>query len=291
MEPITGVLIPGGLAFIMFAMGLALTPADFKRVVVAPKAVGIGLAGQLLLLPAIGFLLVSVWPLSPELAVGVLILAACPGGITSNLLTHLARGDTALSITLTAVCSVAGLVTVPLIVGLGLALFADPAAAPEIRVGGITMGVLIISGIPLAVGMLLNWRFPTWSAWLEPKARTGAATIFAVIVLLAFWTTWGAMMANLAAVGSVILLLNVLPMSLGFGVGALAGLARGQRIAIALECGLQNAAIGIFVAATLLQNTTMMIPSMMYAVVMNVTALLFLAAALLGRPTAAGAPG
>lgn len=283
MEPITSVLIPGGLAFIMFAMGLALTTEDFRRVVVAPRAVAVGLVGQLLLLPAVGFLLVSLWPLPPELAVGVLILAACPGGITSNLLTHLARGDTALSITLTAVCSVAGLVTVPLIVGLALTLFADPEAAPEVRIGGITIGVLVISGIPLALGMLLNWRFPTWSAWLEPKARIGAAAIFAVIVLLAFWTTWSAMMLNLAAVGAVIALLNVLPMSIGHVLATLAGLGRRQRIAIALECGLQNAAIGIFVAATLLQSTAMMIPSMMYAVVMNVTALLFLAYSLLSR--------
>lgn len=283
MEVLTKLLIPGGLAVIMFAMGLALTLGDFRRVAIAPKAVIAGLAAQLLLLPGVGFLLATLWPLPPELAVGVIILAACPGGITSNLLTHLARGDTALSITLTAICSVAGLITVPLIVGLGLEVFQGDAASAEIRIGGITLGVLLISGVPLALGMLARWWRPAWAARLEPPARKGATAIFAVIVLLAFWTTWPAMMANLEAVGGVVALLNVTTMTLGFGLGALLGLPGRQRIAIGLECGLQNAAIGIFVAATLLGSATMMIPSMMYAVVMNITALLVLAATLSGR--------
>jgi BASS family bile acid:Na+ symporter len=289
MELLTKLLIPGGLAFIMFAMGLALTLDDFRRVAVAPKAVAGGLVAQLLLLPAVGILLVTLWPLSPELAVGVIILAACPGGITSNLLTHLARGDTALSITLTAICSVAGLVTVPLIVGIGLELFLGDAASTEIRIGGITLGVLLISGVPLALGMVLRWWRPAWSARAEPPARKGATAIFAVIVLAAFWTTWPAMMANLESVGGVVALLNVTTMALGFGLGVLLGLPGRQRVAIGLECGLQNAAIGIFVAATLLDNATMMIPSMMYAVVMNVTALLVLGWALSGGLGQSGA--
>jgi BASS family bile acid:Na+ symporter len=289
MELLTKLLIPGGLAFIMFAMGLALTLDDFRRVAVAPRAVVAGLVAQLLLLPAVGILLVTLWPLSPELAVGVIILAACPGGITSNLLTHLARGDTALSITLTAICSVVGLVSVPLIVGLGLALFFADAASTEIRIGGITLGVLMISGVPLVLGMLVRWWRPVWAARLEPPARKGATAVFAIIVLAAFWTTWPAMMANLEAVGGVVALLNVTTMALGFGLGALLGLPGPQRVAIGLECGLQNAAIGIFVAATLLGNATMMIPSMMYAVVMNVTALLVLGWALAGGLSRSGA--
>ncbi len=280
MEPITGVLIPGGLAFIMVAMGLALTPADFRRVALAPRAVLAGLAAQLLMLPALAFGLVWLWPLSPELAVGVIILAACPGGITSNLLTHLGHGDTALSITLTAISSVVGLATVPLIVGLGLELFAGTAPpatmGATMGVGGITLGVLVITGVPLALGMAVKARWPALADRLEPAARRISAALFALTVIAAFANSWPAMTAHLAAVGAVLLALNVATMGGGSGIAAAAGLPRPQRLAIVLECGLQNAAVGIFVAGTLLKSEAMMIPSLIYAVVMNLTTLALL---------------
>jgi BASS family bile acid:Na+ symporter len=277
MDPITGILIPGGLAFTMIAMGFALTPADFRRVVSAPVPVIAGLAAQLLLLPALAFLLVWLWPLPPELAVGVIILAACPGGITSNLLTHLARGDTALSITLTAICSVVGLATVPLIVGIGLEVFSGAAPPTTSGVGSITIGVLVITGVPLALGMAVKAFFPDLADRIEPSARRISAALFALIVIVTFAHSWPAMMAHLAAVGIVVAALNLGTMGCGYGIATLFDLRRPQRLAVVLECGLQNAAIGIFVGGTLLGSQVMMIPSLIYAVVMNITTIALLA--------------
>ncbi len=132
---VTQVFLPLSLAFIMFSLGLALVADDFKRVVVQPKDFAIGALSQMVVLPAVAFLLVLVWPMEPALAVGVMIIAACPGGVTSNLMTHLARGDTALSVSLTAVISVVSVFTLPLIVGFSIVFLMDAASAPQIPVG------------------------------------------------------------------------------------------------------------------------------------------------------------
>lgn len=276
----TKLLLPLGLAFIMFAMGLTLQWADFRRVFEAPKAIALGLLCQLVLLPLAAFGLLLLWPLSPEFAVGLMILAASPGGITSNMLTHLARGDTALSISLTAISSLAGVITVPLVVNFALIHFTAAAAMTDIPVARMILGVLVVSTLPLLLGMALNhWR-PALAEAVERVARPLSVGVFALIVLWAFVSQWRVMMDNLALIGPSIVALNVLVLAGGYWLAGAQGLARRQTIAIGLEGGLQNGALGIFVAMTLLGNAAMMVPSITYALVMNVTAAVFILAVL-----------
>jgi len=273
---ITQILLPLSLAFIMFAMGLSLVLGDFKRVVFYPKAVIYGLISQMALLPLIAFFLATAFPLKPEIAVGIIILAACPGGITSNLLTHLARGDAALSVSLTAVTSLAGVITVPLIVNLGLGWFAGATDAVTLPMGKMVTGVFVISTLPLILGMAIR-RFKEPSAnWMEPKARRLATALFVIIVAATFTGQWGSITENFAETGPAVIALNVATMLLALTGAWFLKLDRRQGIAISMECGLQNAAMGIFVAATLLSNSTMVIPSVIYALVMNVTAALLI---------------
>ena len=279
----TKLLLPLGLAFIMFAMGLTLLWGDFRRVFEAPKAMAIGLVCQLLLLPAAAFGLLFLWPLQPEFAVGVMILAAAPGGITSNMLTHLARGDSALSISLTAISSLAGVVTVPLVVNFALMHFSSAESMTDLPVGRMILGVLLVSTLPLILGMAINHLRPAIAEKIEKVARPMSIGVFALIVLWAFASQWRVMMENIALIGPTIIALNVIILVGGFWLAGTQGLHRRQAIAIAMEGGLQNGALGIFVAMTLLGNAAMMVPSITYALVMNVSAALFILAVLARR--------
>ena len=284
---ITKVLLPAGLAFIMFAMGLTLKVGDFTRLLKHPLPVALGLFVQMLLLPLLAFLLLLLYPMRPEYAVGVMILAACPGGITSNMITHIARGDTALSITLTAITSLAGMVTVPLVVGIGLQWFMPQAYTGPLPAPKMAIGVFLVATLPVVVGMTIHHLAPKAAAAIERVARPLSIGIFALIVIGAFASQWQPMMQNIGEIGPVVIALNVLIMTLGFGLAAKAGLPQPQRVAIAIEGGLQNGALGIFVAATLLSNPAMMTPSITYALIMNITAAAFIAWLLTRRQTQA----
>jgi len=265
-------LLPMGLAFIMFSMGMALVVDDFKRVVHHPAAISFGLFSQMLLLPLIAFSLVALLPLEPEIAMGLIILSAAPGGITSNLLTHIARGDTALSVSLTAVTSLVGVITLPFIVNLGLSWFTGATEIVALPLHKMVIGVFVISTLPLLLGMAMRHLRPEWAIRQEPRARRLAVFIFLLIVLATFMGQWGSISANFVYVGPAVIALNVTTMLLAFGGARLLRLERPQGVAITLECGLQNAALGIFVAATLLSSNTMVIPSIIYALVMNISA-------------------
>jgi len=269
---ITKILLPLGLAFIMFSMGMALVTGDFKRVIRHPAAIAFGLISQMLLLPLIAFSLVALLPLEPEIAMGLIILSAVPGGITSNLLTHVARGDTALSVSLTAITSLAGVISLPFIVNLGLGWFTGATEIVPLPVHKMVIGVFVISTLPLLLGMALRQLWPQWTARQEPRARRLAVSLFVAIVLATFMGQWGSISANFIHVGPAVIALNVTTMLLAFGGARLLQLERPQGVAITLECGLQNAAMGIFVAATLLSSTQMVIPSIIYALVMNISA-------------------
>ena len=273
---ITTLLLPLGLAFIMFSMGLSLIPADFKRVFVQPKPIAVGLLCQMILLPLIAFSLLSLWPLSPELAVGVMILAACPGGITSNLLTHLARGDVALSISLTAITSVAGVISLPLIVNVALSHFAGQQHSVALPVSGMVLAVLLVSTLPLLLGMAIRYCKPHLSRNLESVSRRISTLIFALIVAAAFISQWHNLMQYFQQVGPLAIGLNVATMGVALAVARGFKFNRIQGIAISMECGLQNGALGIFVATSLLESELMMVPSIIYALIMNVSAACFI---------------
>ena len=272
MSPVISTLLPAGLAFIMFALGLKLSAADFRRVFAYPVAVGLGLIAQTLLLPLTAFGISTLFGLAPETAVGLMILAACPGGVTAAMITDLSRGDTCLSITLTAFTSLLSFITVPIIVGLSLVHFLGEAAPVDYPMGQAIGGLFLITLVPVAAGLLFNE-----AGWLTPAvAKTIgrlATGVFLAIVFVTFFTEWPNITAHFATVGAAILMLNVTTMATGALLGVAGRLPAAGRIALAVECGIQNSALGITVAVSLLSVSGLAVPSVIYAFLMNITAL------------------
>lgn len=275
MNPVLDLLLPLALAFIMFSLGLTLCVDDFRRVIARPKAMLLGLLGQMLLVPAVALMVAIALQLPAEMAVGLIILAACPGGVSSGLLTHLARGDTALSISLTAVTSVAAVVTVPLIVDLSIQHFIQTAVHVAFPLLTMVRGVFLLTTVPVLLGMGVKaWR-PMFALRLERPTGRLATLLFVIIVFAAFSSQRQVLIDNLGHIGPAAMLLNVLVIGVGYSIAALAGLEARDRIAIATECGLQNAGLGIFIAAGALHSPAMTVPSVVYALLMNAGAIVF----------------
>ena len=273
--PVVELLLPLALAFIMFSLGLTLVVDDFKRVLTRPKAMLIGLVGQMLVVPVFAFAVAVAWGLAPEMAVGLMILAACPGGVSSGLLTHLARGDTALSISLTAVTSVAAVITVPFVVDFSMQQFMQTAMRVDFPLLKMVRGVFLLTTIPVALGMGIKaWR-PALALRLERPAGRLANLLFVLIVLATFFSQRQVLLDNLGRLGPAAMVLNLLVIAAGFAMAAAAGLRQRDRIAVATECGLQNAGLGIFIAASVMQSPAMTVPSVVYALLMNFGAIGF----------------
>jgi BASS family bile acid:Na+ symporter len=273
--PVVELLLPLALAFIMFSLGLTLVVDDFKRVLSRPKAMLIGLVGQMLVVPVFAFAVAVAWGLAPEMAVGLMILAACPGGVSSGLLTHLARGDTALSISLTAVTSVAAVITVPFVVDFSMQQFMQTAMRVDFPLLKMVRGVFLLTTIPVALGMGIKaWR-PALALRLERPAGRLANLLFVLIVLATFFSQRQVLLDNLGRLGPAAMVLNLLVIAAGFAMAAAAGLRQRDRIAVATECGLQNAGLGIFIAASVMQSPAMTVPSVVYALLMNFGAIGF----------------
>jgi BASS family bile acid:Na+ symporter len=272
MPDVIGVLLPLALAVIMFAVGITLVPADFTRLLAQPRAVVAGLVGQLVVLPAAAWSLAIAWRLPPEMAAGLVIVAACPGGASSALIAHLSRGSAALSVTLTAITSVIALVTMPLVVQVGLASFLGSEAPASFSVFGIVRGVFVIATVPVAAGMALRaWR-PAFVARAERAFGRVATALFVAIVIATFVGQRGPLLANLPTVGPAAAMLNVVMMAAGIALGRMFRVGRRDAIAIAADCGLHNAALGIFVATAVLHSPVLSVPSVVYALLMNVGA-------------------
>ncbi|MFP6726075.1 MAG: bile acid:sodium symporter family protein [Alphaproteobacteria bacterium] len=273
---VTQIFLPLSLAFIMFSVGLELTTADFKRVAVQPKDFVIGAISQMLLLPLVAFGLLSVWSLESALAVGVMIIAACPGGVTSNLLTYLARGDTALSISLTAIISLLAVFTLPFIVGFSINYFMDVAKAPEFSIDKTILGVFAITTMPVIIGMFVKHTTPRFAEKFERTARIVASVLFVLIIIGAVLAEKENIVEYFKQAGPLTLVLNLVMMTLAAFLSKLSGLGGRQHIAITLECGLQNGTLAIFVAATLIGNKTMMVPGGIYSLIMFASAIAYL---------------
>tara|TARA_Y100001960_G_scaffold326874_1_gene412087 strand:+ start:739 stop:1611 length:873 start_codon:yes stop_codon:yes gene_type:complete len=272
MGVITEVFLPLSLAFIMFSMGLALTVEDFRRVVVQPKSFAVGAFAQVVLLPGIAYIIVLVSPVKPIFAIGLMILAACPGGVTSNLLTHLAKGDTALSVTLTAVISVVGVVTIPFIVNFALSQFAGATEEVALPIANTIFGIFLITTVPVAMGMALKHSVSGLADSIEPHARTIATILFVTIVIGAIISQWENLPRYFKEAGLVTLALNLIMMAVGFYIARAFVLGRRQGIAISLETGLQNATLAILIGTTLLDDIRLAIPGAIYGLLMFVTA-------------------
>lgn len=269
---LTQLFLPLALAVIMFGMGLSLRFGDFKRILIYPKAVAIGLTNQLVLLPLVAFGLIKVFGLQTELAVGLMILAACPGGATSNLITHLAKGDSALSITLTAFSSLITVFTIPFIVNFAILYFIPSGEEQPLNVLGTVISVIFITIIPVAIGMAVLKKSPQLAQKWDAPFRKISAIFFVIILLAAILKERENLVEYFAQAGPVALSLNLATLGLGYFSGKIFGLSRNQSTTIAIESGIQNGTLGITIAATLLVNSTMTIPSAIYGLLMFGTA-------------------
>lgn len=268
---LTTLFLPLALAFIMMGMGLSLSLGDFRRIVVFPKAVILGLICQLILLPILGFALVTGFSMTGTLAVGVMIIAACPGGATSNLICHLSRGDTALSISLTAVSSFITVLSIPLIVNFAIDFFGEEGSV-RLPWGQTVVQIFGITILPVSIGMWIKRRRPDLSRKADRPVRIVSAVFLALIIVAALLKERDNVVAFFKLVGPVTLLLNLASLAMGLAIGALFLLSRKQRLTLSIETGIQNGTLGILVAATLLKNPTMTIPSAIYSLIMFGTA-------------------
>lgn len=268
------VALPLALGVIMFGLGLDLTPADFARVAKNPKAAGVALACQLLLLPAVCFGLVLLFQLPPMLAVGMLLLAASPGGTTANLYSHLFRGDVALNISLTAINSVIAVITLPVITNLAIAYFqpADLTLGLQFRKA---LEVFVIVLAPVGLGMLVRGLKPAFAKAMDKPVRIASVVILAVVILGAVASSFDLLTSNLLLLGSITTLFCLISLGLGFIVPRLLKIERPQAIASAFEVGIHNATLAIVVAQGVLQQPEMSLPAAIYGVLMFPVAALF----------------
>ncbi|MDO9453730.1 MAG: bile acid:sodium symporter family protein [Stagnimonas sp.] len=275
MEPSQAItlLLPISLFIIMSSLGLALTLADFKRVVVQPKGAVIGLFNLLLLSPLLGFLLAKLFGLTAALAVGMVLLGASPGGTTANMMTHLAKGDTALSVTMTALSSLAAVITTPLFLGLASAHFAAQDAALQLDMGPIVVKILLITLVPLSIGMLVRALAPAFALRIEPIAKKIATGFFILVVIAVLVSEHDEIGKNLAVVGPAVLALNVLAMTISYQIAKAAKLDSKQSTAIAIELGVHNTTLAMAVGAMV--APALVVPAAVYGIFMFITAGLF----------------
>lgn len=285
LATISSTYLPIALAVIMLGLGLSLTTTDFRRVLTQPKAVATALAVQVLLLPAIAYGLCHLFALPPALAVGLILLAASPGGTSANLFSHLARGDVALNITLTAVNSVLAIITLPLLINLALVSFLGEARSVPLQFSKVAQVVTVVI-VPVLVGMLLRHRQPALAIRFERPVKLFSVLFLVTLVSLVMISGWKTIAEHMASVGSAALLFNLLSLAIGYGLPKLIGLGRAQSIAIGMEIGVHNSALAIAIALSplLLNNPVMAIPATLYSPIMMLTAGLF--AAWLARPGA-----
>ncbi len=275
MSIVTDIFLPLALAFIMFALGLGLTGADFLRVIKQPKDFFVGAISQIILLPVIAFILVKIWPISPELAVGVMIIAAAPGGVTSNILTSFAKGDVALSISLTAIISLLSVITVPFIIVTSLGLLGTENMPQDISLIGMAINIFLIVTVPVIIGMLFRKIASNTAIKFELIAKKISVVLFVIVLLGAILAEKDNIVSYFADAGLITLVLNVVMMIVAFYVAQLLGTGIAQKKCIAIECGLQNGTLAIFIGTTLFGGGAFVIPAATYSLIMFSTSLIF----------------
>ena len=276
MGVVTDVVLPLALAFIMFALGLGLTVDDFARVARQPKDFLVGAASQIVLLPIVAFILVSIFTLPPELALGVMIIAAAPGGVTSNILTSFARGDVALSISLTAIISLVSVITIPIVVAFSYARLIGGDAS-DFSVTGTAISVFLIVTVPVVIGILVRRFAAGFATGFEPAARKISTALFVLVLLGAIAQERANIAEYFAQAGLITLVLNVVMMVLAYFVARAFASGQAQRVAISIECGLQNGTLAIAVGVLLFGGGLAVVPAATYSLIMFATALIYIA--------------
>jgi len=275
MNIVTDVILPLALAFIMFVLGLGLTGADFLRVVKQPRDFFVGSFSQIILLPIIAFLLIKIWPIAPELAIGVMIIAAAPGGVTSNLLTSFAKGDVALSISLTAIISLICVFTIPFIVLTSVDLLDVSGVDPNISLVSMSRDMFLIVTAPVILGMILRRISYGITSKLEPIAKKVSIILFILVLLGAIAAERENVVSYFAQAGLITLVLNVVMMIVAYYVAQLFASGTKQKKCITIECGLQNGTLAIFVATSIFGGGMYVIPAATYSLIMFATSLIF----------------
>ena len=275
MNIVTDVILPLALAFIMFVLGLGLTGADFLRVIKQPRDFFVGAFSQIILLPIIAFILVKIWPIAPELAIGVMIIAAAPGGVTSNLLTSFAKGDVALSISLTAIISLLCVITIPFIVLTSIELLGGSNITQDISLFSMSRDMFLIVTVPVILGMLLRKFSSSVALKLEPISKKVSIILFVLVLLGAIAAERENVISYFAQAGLITLILNVVMMVVAYYVAQFLASGTKQKKCITIECGLQNGTLAIFVATSIFGGGMYVIPAATYSLIMFATSLIF----------------
>lgn len=274
-DTVSSVLLPLVLAFIMFSLGLGLTPLDFQRIVRQPRALLVGIFCHFVLLPLVCYGMLIAFGLTGVFAVGFMILAACPTGTTSNLLTYLARGDVALALSFTAVASVLTIFTLPLIVTWSLGHFLGAQRAVNVPVGAMMAQVFLVLALPVTLGMVVRQLQPARALRVEPLATRVATGLFMLIVVLAVLKNWHLVRDNIVQLAPFAIALNISMLACGFAVAWAVRLSPRQSVTLGIETAMQNAALALVIASSVLKDDAMAIPGALYGVFMYLGGLLF----------------
>lgn len=273
---IIDIFLPVSLMFIMFTLGIGLTVENFKNIIAQPKALILGLVNQMLLLPLIAFFILLIIKLPSEMAVGMMILACCPGGVTSNMLTKLAKGDTALSISFTAIVSIISIITLPIIVSFSMQYFLG-SNAPSINILSLGMTMFCITTIPVGIGLFINTKYHDFSISFSIIANKISTILFVIIIAGALTSEWEAFINNLNLLGPAIIALIFLMLLIGYYSASLFNLNKEKSITIAIESGIQNATVGITIGNLIFNQDTglsiLSLPSGVYGILMYLVCL------------------
>jgi len=269
---ISKIFLPISLAIIMLGMGMTLVPNDFKNIFKFPKAILIGLTNQLILLPIIGFTLAILFDLDPVMAVGLMILASCPGGPTSNLITQVCKGNIALSVTLTALASFISILIIPFILSFALGYFGTATGVTiTLPIVETILQIMVITVIPIVLGMLIRRYKENFAKRMEKPMRIASTVIFILVFIAVVAASSDKLEKGMKAAGFVTLLLNIITMSLGYFTAKLFKLNKENAISITIESGIQNGTLALVIAASVLDNPEMGIPIGAYSIWMFVT--------------------
>ena len=267
-------IAPVCLAIIMFGLGLGLNIADFKRVITIPRNFIVGFLGQVIILPIIAFILIHLISMSPEIALGVMIIAAAPGGVTSNILTKFANGDVALSVTLTAIVSLISVITVPLIV-YNSASFLGFEITKEISMINIAVKMFFVVTVPVIFGMIVRSLMTDFIVSKTLLIQRLSVILF-LIVFISIWVEeWDRIISFITRAGLIAFILNITMIFIGYYMAKFLASGLEQRKCISLECGLQNGTLAVFVATQLWDDIVFMVPTAAYALIMFVTSIIF----------------
>ena len=268
-------IAPFALALIMLGLGASLTIKDFTRVFLNPKEFFVGLVCQLVVLPIVGYLLIIILKTPIELALGVMLIAAAPGGVTSNILTKFANGDVALSISLTAFASLISIVSVPYIVFLSIELFDISYVEKEISMVGISLKMFFVVTVPVIIGMLIRKFASEFILRNTKNIQRLSIGLFLIVFIAIYIEEWDSIVMFLTKAGTIALTLNIIMMIIGFYTAKIFASGIAQQRCISLECGLQNGTLAVFVGTQLFNDMVYMVPTAAYALIMMLTSVLF----------------